>query len=88
MTIGDDSVCLCTPLQEETECTEWLPGIAVLSPVPVERKEGEDFLQMIRRLCRSVGVAHNAPCRVYWISPFDTVNLLFLPFSRTSTLFA
>ncbi len=88
VTIGDDDTCSCASLLEETERTEWLPGIAVLSPIPVERKEGEDFYQMIRRLCRSVKLAHNVPYRVYWISPFDAANMLFLPFSRISILFS
>lgn len=79
VTINANGVYLShTSLKEETERTEWLPGIIILSPITVERLLGEDFHAMIVRLCKSVKLTTAPIYRAFWISPFDTVNLRFL----------
>lgn len=71
------------PLQEEISRTEWLPGVILLSPFPVERIPDEPFGDFIRRLKRQAASYDElSPCRAYWLASFNLSAMDFTPHTR------
>lgn len=64
------------PLKEEICATEWLPGLVVLSSVPVQRKPAECFSDFKKRM-QGDASAH-AVLRAYWVHPFNVSAMEFL----------
>lgn len=84
-----DSVHI-SPFCRETEATEWLPGLVILSPFPIERQADESIEHLIERClaCGKASMSETSPLffppaeYVYWVTPFNVSAMQFLPDSR------
>lgn len=75
------------PLQGEISHTEWLPGMILLSPFPVERTPDEPFADFMRRLKRQAASCDgHSLCRAYWLASFSLSAMDFTPRSRVVLL--
>ena len=75
------------PLWGEISRTEWLPGVILLSPFPIERTPDESFGDFMRRLERQAASYNElSPCRAYWLTPFNLSAMDFTPRSRVVLL--
>lgn len=63
------------PFSEEIRSTEWLPGLIVLSPCPVERLQGEYFSQFKERMVNNF--PPDSTCRAYWLTSFNVTDMEF-----------
>lgn len=76
----DGGVSKLYPFREEICATEWLPGLVILSPVPVQRVNTECFSDFRRRMQEAVFT--HAVLRAYWVHPFNVSAMEFVKDSR------
>ena len=87
--IGEDAfVVRCFSFEREMNATEWFPGLIVLSPISPESfaKESGSFSDFASRLSQASLNQSLQVCKAYLISPFDLLEMRFLPSSRVSAL--
>ena len=84
----DENGCVCRiySLTEEISHTEWLPGMILLSPCPINKGVEEEFSMFIKRVTCMARIYANTPKRAYWISFFNLSDVGFTSSSRIVAL--
>lgn len=85
---GDSVVCNVYSLTEEIEQTEWLGGMAIVSPFFLKRKAEETFASFCKRMKEAMEKNDLSafPVKAYYVFPFNLIQMEFDKNSRITLL--